>query len=233
MPESSYSVVVPAFNESERVGSEIKRLLTLLAEENVDYQVVVVDDGSTDGTYSQLEILQREHDVVEVVSNPDNRGKGNALKKGFASLEQETDYIIFFDADGDIKPESVVELIETEQEADILAASKWHDESEVEYPFTRTMLSRIFSVFVRIYLGLDVKDSQTGLKLVRYEVLETLVPESSLDGYAFDTEILYLGKNHGYTVLEVPVWLEFGDSSSLSFTGMLDIFLNVLKLRLR
>lgn len=231
MDENLYHILVPAYHEAQNIYSELKDLDEILEKESFNYNLSVIDDGSEDGTYEEILSLAEERDNISPITYSQNHGKGYALREGFRKMDGEPDYVLFFDADGDIRPESVVWMIRLIGEKDVLAASKWHTDSEVNYPLTRVFLSKIFSILTRSYLDLKIKDTQTGLKMFRYEVLEDLIQESELDGYAFDTELLYLAKKNSYNINEAPVKLEFGYGSSLNIKEMVKIFHDVLRIR--
>lgn len=234
MSGKSFHVIVPAYHEAKSV-EHLRLLDRKLSGSEKSYKLSLVDDGSGDGTYGELAELASDRENVTASGYSKNRGKGYAIRKGIRMIEDQPDYVLFFDADGDITPSSLLELIERAEstDADVLAGSKWHDDSCVYYPLSRVMLSRVFSFFTRLYLGLDVRDTQSGLKAVRYDVLEDLIPDSRVDGYAFDTELIYLAKTNSYSVVEVPLHLEYGDESSLDLFDMAKIFRDTVLTRLR
>lgn len=235
MEDPRYHIMVPAYHEEGIVYHEIKVLQDLLEEESVDYRITLVDDGSDDGTFQEAKNLEKNSMKISSLTYQENHGKGYALRKGLEDIDTNPDYIIFFDADGDIRPESLIQMINITEKGDkdILTASKWHKDSEVDYPLLRTALSKILSIYTRFYLGLKVKDTQTGLKALRYPVVEDLRDHTFIDGYAFDIELLYLARKEGYSVEETPVKLIFGGNSSLDIIDIVNIFFDVLKLRMR
>lgn len=232
--QGDYHVIVPAYQEASNIA-DLHVLEDMLEERALDYSISVVDDGSEDGTYAELQELAENSRNIRPLGYPENHGKGYALREGFRKIEGEPDYVVFFDADGDIRPESLIDILELAEETgeDIIVASKWHEDSRTEYPRTRTVLSKIFGVFTRIYLGLGPADTQTGLKAVRYEVLDELIEDLEIDGYAFDTELLYLARKQSYGILEAPVKLEYGDGSFLGLREMFRIMEDSLRLRFR
>lgn len=233
MDKNLYHIIVPAYHEGQNIFEELQKLVDILKENSIEFNLIVVDDGSEDDTFEQIESFAKNRENVEGISYDENRGKGYALREGFAEIDSQPDYVIFFDADGDIKPESAIWLIESLSEEDILAASKWHESSIVNYPITRVILSKIFNLYTKLYLDLDIRDSQTGLKMFRFSILDNLISDSEIDGYAFDTELVYLAKNRSLNIKEVPVKLDFGHGSSLGISSMANIFFDVLKIGLR
>ena len=230
METNLYHIIVPAYHEGNNILDELQELVDILGKNSIEFNLTVVDDGSNDNTLEMIESFADNRENVESISYDVNHGKGYALRKGVSKIDTEPHYVIFFDADGDIRPESVVWMIESLSGEDVLAASKWHEDSQVNYPVERVILSKIFNLYTKLYLGLDIRDTQTGLKMFRFGILDDLISYSKLNGYAFDTELLYLARKKSINVKEVPVRLDFGHGSSLGISSMLRIFLDVLKI---
>jgi glycosyltransferase involved in cell wall biosynthesis len=217
--EESLSVLIPAFNEGAHIREVLSRLLQVLDEMELPYEILVVSDGSTDDTVTQARrITARE---LVVLSYKQRRGKGYALR--YAWERCSGTYIAFLDADLDLHPEGLRTLSELVRfgGADGAVGSKTHPDSKVVYPRFRRFQSLVFRAIVRTRFRLDVSDTQTGMKLFRREVIETVNPLLESDGFAFDLELLVFANDHGFRIVEGPVNLDFGFSST---TGARAVF---------
>lgn len=203
------SVIMPAYNEGSRIKASVLRThheLTLLTDQ---FQIVVVDDGSKDDTSAIVAELARELPRVTLVTLEKNVGKGEALRHGF---KHTTGKLIFFlDADMDIPPEQIGVLLQTMKDAgaDVVIGSKLHPKSRVEYPLHRWIVSIIYFTITRILFGLPVRDTQTGLKVFRREVLELCMPRMLVKAFAYDLELLVIAYHFGFRIFEAPVIIEY------------------------
>lgn len=202
------SILMPAYNEAEVIEPSVKETVRALDRLNHRYQIIVVDDGSMDGTRRRLELLAREHGHLQVVSNRDNFGKGRALKKGFRFAKG--DYVAFLDCDLDLHPSQLQTLVEVmeKESADVVIGSKRHPLSKVTYPWHRRIISTGYFWLVKILFGLPIRDTQTGLKLFKRQVLATVFPKMVVKRYAFDLELLALAHHYGFKIAQAPVVIE-------------------------
>ncbi|MBI4025130.1 MAG: glycosyltransferase [Verrucomicrobia bacterium] len=203
------SVIMPAYNESGRIRDAIFRTHRQLERMTPDFQIVAVDDGSSDGTGDFLDRTAGELDRVTVVKLQPNRGKGEALRQGF--LHATGRLIFFLDADMDLPPEQMDVFLRTmrEEGADAVIGSKMHPESRVDYPLHRRVVSVVYFTITRILFGLPIRDTQTGLKLFRREVLERCMPRMLVKAFAYDLELLALAHHDGFRIAEAPVVIEY------------------------
>lgn len=208
LDEAKLSIIVPVFNEA---GDIIQNLDKLLAE--VDgyfpaFEIIVVSDGSTDGTDTQLYSF-RHPDLKPIVIEK-NSGKGNAVRAGFQQAKG--DYVLFIDGGMEIHPREIrifVGLMAL-YDVDIVIGSKRHPQSSVAYPWYRRFLSWMFQLLVRQLFDIDVTDTQVGIKLFRREAIEAIMPYLEIDRYGFDLELLSLAKRLGYgRMLEAPIRLDY------------------------
>ena len=199
---------MPAYNEAAVIAPSVAETVRTLDRLDWDYEVVVVDDGSMDGTHEKLVRLATEHSQLLVAKNRENFGKGRALKKGFRYTSGE--YVIFLDCDLDLHPSQVKTLFEIMQkeQADVVIGSKRHPESRVEYPWHRRVISATYFFLVKLLFGLPIRDTQTGLKLFRRKVLAQVFPRMLVKRYAFDLELLALAHHYGHSIAQAPVVLE-------------------------
>lgn len=213
---SDVTIVVPFYNPGAAVVVDtVRRLLASLASVDVVHRVIAVSDGSTDGSAEALGAAAFEH--VEVVVLPANRGKGAALRAG---LERSSgSFIGYIDADGDLPPEQIAGMIDIAAAtgADAVVGSKLHPDSRLDVEGYRRVLSTIFRGLVRVLFRLDVRDTQTGLKLYRGDVLTAIVPMLREDGFAIDVEILVAAiRTRRVSIVEAPVQLARGVTTTMS-----------------
>jgi glycosyltransferase involved in cell wall biosynthesis len=199
---------MPAYNEASHILDNLREVVGAL--DGYDYEVIVVDDGSQDRTYVEaFKFVASDPDRVRVIRYDENLGKGNALMCGTSFARG--DYVVFLDADMDLHPSQLPTFfgIMERTGADAVIGSKRHRESKVDYPFVRRVYSTVYYSIIRLMFGLPVKDSQTGLKVFRSEVLQRVLPRILVKRFAFDIEVLANAHRLGYTIVDGPVTLEF------------------------
>ncbi len=200
------SVVMPAYNPGSALRPTVDRLVDVMRAEGVGFELIVVSDGSTDGSMATLE---GAGDEVRIVELPHNRGKGGALHAGFSRARGS--WVGFVDSDGDIDPAHLVQYLKTGRAtgADVVYANKKHADSvSASSPF-RKLVSFGFSTIVGTLFALGVNDTQTGCKLVRREVMADVLPRLHETRFAFDLELFVAAKAAGHTVsVAAPVELQ-------------------------
>ena len=197
------TVVMPAYNEGQQIEDSLEKVDCVLQKNGSKYEVIVVDDGSLDGTSKKAMNYANRNGHVKIVSYERNSGKGHAVKTGFANAR--SDIIVFIDGDLDVEPEQITPFVKALKHADIVISSKWHPESRVEMSVMRRFLSHGFNLLVRLLTGVKFKDTQTGLKAVKRKQLEKIFPRILVKRFAFDVELLVLANIHGLKILELPV----------------------------
>jgi glycosyltransferase involved in cell wall biosynthesis len=218
VPESSaveLSVIVPAYREGRLIYGNLSRLVRELDKLNVTYEVIVVSDGSTDATAAEARRLGSA--AVKVFHYPMNVGKGFALSFGVA--QSVGSLVTFIDADMELDPANIkgfIDLMETSG-CDAVVGSKRHPLSRVAYPRFRRLQSAVYQLLVRLLFNLNVRDTQTGLKLFRRNVLEEAVPLLAIKRFAFDLELLVVAHQLGYrNVCEAPIRLSYQFESTVN-----------------
>lgn len=208
------SVVMPAYNEATHIVPNMFETIDTLAGFCPEFEIVVVDDGSPDGTYHQVvEALAEMGDNIRLVGYERNAGKGNALICGF--YHARGDIVAFLDADMDLHPQQIAGMLERMESAnaDVVIGSKWHRDSKINYPFIRRLWSIGYFMLVRTLFGLPLRDTQTGLKIFRAEVLRRVFPRILAKRFAFDVEVLVNAHLLGYKIIDAPVTLQFARAS--------------------
>lgn len=236
-PSLDLTVVVPYFNPGDRVRETVDELVRTLTATGASFEVIAVSDGSTDGSEQALSGLAQP--LVRTVRLQRNQGKGEALRVGFEMGRGR--FLGFIDADGDLPPDQIATLAalthHAEEPPDVVLGTKRHPRSEVVYPLLRRLYSWGWQQLVLVFFGLRVRDTQTGLKLVRREVLADVLPRMVERRFAFDLELLVVARRLGYhRFVEVPVRIRqrFGSTvSPRAVAGMLfDLLAIFVRLRL-
>lgn len=202
------SIIMPAYNEADYIIYSIEETIKTFNKFGCSWELIVMDDGSTDGTYEKaMEFAKKYPQQIIVGKNPFNLGKGRALKKAFHYVNG--DYVVFLDADMDLHPIQVQTLFDIMRldNADIVIGSKMHPNSKVNYPLQRKIMSLIYYFLVRILFNLPCHDTQTGLKLFKIEVLRNVFPRILVKQFAFDLEVLVNASHLGYRIAEAPIVL--------------------------
>lgn len=222
------SVIMPAYNEAQNLSSIIKETVITLEKCDLEYEVIVVDDGSKDGTYEKALSIAEEQKNVKVFGYKENMGKGHALKQGFQLVHG--DLVLFLDADRDLPPSQIPKFLDYMREsgADIIVGSKAHPLSKVDFPFSRRILSKGYNLLVKILFNLNIKDTQVGIKLFQRQVLEQVFPKVLVKRYAFDIELLANAARLGYSIAEAPVELNYHHSSGVNLRAICYIFLDTV-----
>ena len=200
---SPLSVVVPAYDEEHRIGGSIDRVLSWSAERGVRLELIVVDDGSRDGTARLVESYAPRG--VRLVRLSANRGKGAALRAGVAASTGER--VLISDADFSTPIAEIDRLTPHLAEAEIVLGSRAADDARitVHQPFWRELAGKSFNLAIRLLGVSGIRDSQCGFKLLRGEVARELFAEMTIDRFAFDVELILLARRRGYRVAEVGV----------------------------
>jgi glycosyltransferase involved in cell wall biosynthesis/O-antigen/teichoic acid export membrane protein len=208
------SVVLPCHNAAAGLA-DVLHALSARLERVESYELIVVSDGSTDETVAIAEGFGSER--VRVLRYDERTGKGNALRVGLT--ESRGKYVAFLDADGDIAPDTIGSFLELMKlyEPDIVLGSKRHPLSEVHYPPLRRLLSWTYHRIARLLFRVDVRDTQTGAKLIRRDVLAAVLPRLLEKRYAFDLEFLVVARALGFKrVFEAPVRIEYRFASQVN-----------------
>ncbi len=204
------SVIVPCYNEGPKIRRNLSEICEFLNTFAPNHDLIVVDDGSTDDSLSEIRQAASDYPSIRPVHYAENVGKGYALRAGFERASGE--YVVILDADLDLHPRQLVRFFETQrrESADVVIGSKRHPDSRVDYPKRRRLISFIYSLFLRVLFDLPVRDTQAGLKLFRREVLERVFSKIVCKRFAFDVELLANAHRLGYKIVEAPVELNFG-----------------------
>ncbi|WP_052400188.1 glycosyltransferase [Geoglobus acetivorans] len=227
------SAILPAYNEEDIIENVLHETARTLNWITSRWEILVVDDGSIDSTPEIVKKFAKTDNRVKILSYGKNMGKGFALRYGFQ--HSRGDLVIFMDADLELHPRKIIEFIEImrEEGADIVVGSKRHPKSKVAYPLKRKILSNVYFLLVKILFDLDVKDTQTGLKLFKRDVLADVIPRILVKRYAFDVELLANSVRRGYKIVEAPVELNFRHNSHVNWKEVWKILVDTMAIAYR
>ena len=210
----TYSIVIPAYNEGERLGATLVQVLGYVRAQGWNAEVIVVNDGSRDNTADLVRGFAEKDSRVRLVENPGNRGKGYSVRNGMLNALGEV--VVFSDADLSSPIEEMPKLLEAlAAGADIAIGSRWlRAELQTQrQSMHRQLFGRIFNLLLRIILGLKFKDTQCGFKAFTRRAAQTILPLQRIERWGFDPEILFLARKFGFRVEEVAVlWGHSGDT---------------------
>lgn len=226
------SIIVPAYNEAERIGPTLRSIEAWLRAQDFACEVLLVDDGSADETAS-VALSAWEGDEFRVVTQEVNMGKGAAIRRGM--LEARGDWRLFTDADNSTPIDEVEAFWPlTEQGFDVCIGSRALPDSRLEerQPFYREWMGRTFNVMVRLIAVSGLCDTQCGFKLFSRRAAEAVFPRQTLEGFAFDVECLMLARGLGLRIAEAPVrWINSPASRVSALSDSFEMFSDLVRLR--
>jgi len=230
MKNKKLSVIVPTYKAEKFIYKNLLKMEEKIAKTFPNFEIIAVVDGFVDDSFKEAKKAENEH--IKVIGYEKNQGKGHALKYGFEHSAGE--HITFVDCDMDIDPEQLSNFVPYLSNADLVIGSKRHPFSLVEYPLIRKILSEGFSLYSRLILGISLKDTQTGMKLIKRDVLEVIMPLVMVKKYAFDLELCFLAQKHGFRFVEAPIHIKYQFSGSgIGSRSILGMFIDVLAIRYR
>lgn len=229
------SIIIPAYNEEKRIRSTLEAYAHFLNENNLNYELLVVINGTTDSTPQIVKTLQQSTPAIAMIEISQG-GKGLAIAAGFRdALERRNDLIGFVDADMATSPQAFYDLIKNINGYDGIIASRYMPGSRVTPP--RPLIKRwgskiFFETLTRPLFGINYYDTQCGAKLFKRSVIEKIAPYLSVRQWAFDIEILYLCKRFGFSIKEQPtIWHDQAGSKLRIFRSGLRMIGTLFKLR--
>ena len=230
----SLSIVIPAYNEEQRLAATLERISSYLAGAGWKFsELVVVDDGSRDGTAALVENFGARAPSVRLLRNPGNRGKGYSVRHGM--LEAKGEWALFTDADLSSPIEELEKLWTKAQEAraQVAIGSRALDRSLIgtHQPLLREYAGRAFNLAVRLATGLPFWDTQCGFKLFETLAAREIFRRLRLERFGFDVEVLFIASKLGYATVEVPVrWNDVAGTKVSTLNGLM-AFLDPVRVR--
>lgn len=229
------AVVMPAYNEEQNIEANLLYTSFTIGKFCDSYQIIAVNDGSRDDTEAGILSAVRKDSHIVCVSYGQNKGKGGAIAQGVAVADAK--YIAFLDSDLELDPKMLRYFLRAleSSDADIAIGSKMHRQSRLDYPLTRKILSIGYFIILKILFNLNLKDTQTGIKLFKSSVIKPICKDLQTSGFAFDIEILATASAKGYKIIELPVQLKYSrtktNSSKISFGVIKKMFADTISIR--
>ena len=224
------SIIIPAYNESDRIKASLQKAIDYLGNKDYEYEIIVADDGSTDDT---VEIANSFGGNIRAVALPKNTGKGAAVRMGM--LEAKGDIRIFTDADFSTPIYEIEKIIYSlKNDYDVVIGSRALDYDMVKehQPFYREFMGKTFNKFVQMMVIKGIKDTQCGFKGFTAVAAEEIFSKAKIDGFSFDVEALYLAKKAGMKIDEVPVeWYNDDRSKVNPITDSISMLIEIFKIK--
>ena len=235
MDKPEISVVVPCFNEERTIHKNIKKIAEYLSARFERWEVIAANDGSSDGTARELEKLKDETDSIIVVDNPENEGKGGAVKRGMLVTRYET--VMFLDADLGIPIEELEKFIsEIEKGNDLVIASRFVPGLRIIRPvqWHRRVMEKIFRLIRMVIVNdWNVKDTQCGFKVFKREAAMKIFPKITVKRFAFDAELIFIANKLKYKIKELPISLQNPPNSHIRIIrGPINMTLDLFRIRI-
>jgi dolichyl-phosphate beta-glucosyltransferase len=229
------SLVVPAYNEEQRIESPLEGVVGYLRKHFDQWELIYSDDGSTDGTAAKLMKMKEKYPEIKVVTVPKNKGKGSAVRVGMNAASGNV--ILFSDTDFSTPIDETERLIYFLQNGyDVAIASRGLSASQVEVPqaWPREMMGKLFNILLRSLLPIDFMDTQCGFKMFSRKAVDTILPKMHIDGFAFDVEMLIIAQANQLKIAEVPViWRNVLDSRVHPVRNSMEMIRDILIVRHR
>ena len=220
------SVVIPAYNEEKVIISTLKEVRDFLENNFSNYEIIVVDDCSKDSTFSFISSFTG----LKVLRNLKNHGKGYSIAKGVAQAQG--DWILFMDADNSTKIKELLNFFPYKKDYQLIIASRALKDSKIELRqnFVKVFLGKIGNFFSRLLIDRKIKDTQCGFKFFSRD-LQFLFDKMTIRGFAFDFELIFLARKHGFKVKEIGVTWQNNFDSSVRWHDYPQTFFQILKIR--
>jgi dolichyl-phosphate beta-glucosyltransferase len=226
------SVIIPAYNEEKRILKTLQEIDGYLSRQDYEAEIIVVDGGSKDKTREIVKEMQKEIKNLKLIEVK-GLGKGHAVREGM--LAAQGDFRIFIDADNSTPIEQVERMWpEFKEGFDIVIGSRSAKGAVLDPPqgFFRRFVGWVFKIYRKIIVGLwEIKDTQCGFKGFSKKAAEDIFPQSRINQFAFDPEILLIGKKLGYKIKEIPVYWKNDPESTVNFKSMIKMAFDLLKIR--
>lgn len=229
------SVIIPAYNEEHRIVQTLTDVNAWLSDQTFLWEVIVVNDGSTDNTISVVQKLFQGQSNLTLISLDYNQGKGAAIRKGM--LYARGDYRLFMDADNQIHISELEKFIPLADKQSILIGSKYADSqnnlTRKDISFSRKLVSRLGNLMIRFFFDIQIKDTQCGFKLFPAQIADNLFRLQLLNRFSFDVEILTLATLFGVQIIELPITLyPDQDSRIRTLHDSLHVGLDLIRIKL-
>ena len=234
MTSPELTVIIPAYNESARIGLTLERVLGYLRAQSYSWELIIVDDGSRDDTVEIVGEQIKSAREARLIAYQPNRGKGFAVRTGVLAAKGE--WVVFLDADLSTPPEEIEKALGYLRAGDdMVIGSRALPESQIERqpPLYRRLATTIFDLVKHLLVGLwQFSDTQCGFKAYRQSAVRPLYKRAVIDRFMFDVEILYLAERKRLKVREMPVrWADAAGSKVRFFEGVVNMMKDLVRIR--
>jgi len=215
------SIIIPCYNESKDIAKNVDIVKDYLKENKIDYELIVVNDGSKDNT---KEVIESIPDIIPVSYEP-NRGKGGAVKEGI--LNATGDYVLFMDADLSTDISAINQVVEIAPTCDLLIGSRHAKGSVIKkkQPLLRVFIGWCCRLLVNMKFHTHLKDTQCGFKAMRLDVAKKIIEKQLINNFAFDVEYIYIAKLNNLTIKELGItWSDDRESTVSPFKSSIKFF---------
>lgn len=215
----SLSIVIPCYNEGDKLTinlSKIKKfILSSFTDSDFDFEIIIVNDGSKDDTKNIIENYCKEDSCCRFVTYDTNKGKGFAVKQGIKNSTK--DIVVFMDADLSTDLSALIDVYENIHEYDIVIGSRRHPQSILAIPQgkRRRFVGKMCSLITNMFMSFNISDTQCGFKAFKGDIARSLVLNQTIDGFAFDVELLYIAYLNECSITEIPVIWENDEDSKV------------------
>jgi len=227
------SIVIPVYNDERYIVRNIERLRHDNTLADYDVELIIIDDGSTDNTDVLIKQLVKEMHIKFMSYSP-NAGKGNAFVKG---VERATgEYVLLIDSDLQISPAELPVFfnVMSTYNADAVIGNKRHTYSKIHYTFRRRIISNTYNTMCRKLFGIQLRDTQCGLKLFKRTVLNKVIDKLMVKRYAFDIELLVALRENNYRIADAPVFMDKQyNTGSISVKNIISVFMDTINIWIR
>lgn len=226
------SVVIPVFNESNRIDKGLQEIIKFLKSQSYQSEIILVDDGSTDDTYTKAQSFLKRVANFNIIRHQTNQGKGAAIKSGI--LKASGEYILFTDIDLSTPIAEIEKLLVGLENHDLAIGVRRHPQAKViqHQSFFRESLGHIFTKLTNVLVAPGIFDATCGFKAFRKSAARKIFNTSKLTGWAFDAEVLFLARKFGYSISQMPiVWANDEGTKVHILKDGTQAFIDLLKIR--
>lgn len=228
------SILVPAYNEENRIKKTLLEYNNFLQKNYDDYEIIVICDGCYDQTPTIVKNIAEKNPRIKLLEFGHRLGKGGGLKEGFKHATG--DIIGFTDADGATPPTSYNKLIDaTIKDTDVAIGSRKIKGAKIttHQSKDRELASKAFNLLVNIIFKLNIKDTQCGAKVFKKEVIKKILPSLTTKGFETDVELIWRAKKENYKLKEIPITWEHKGGETFNFKYIPNMFINLIKLKIK
>jgi dolichyl-phosphate beta-glucosyltransferase len=228
------SVIIPAYNEEKNIEQTIRSIFNYLKLKNIEHEILVVIDGSTDNTKSIVKSLIPEIPTLNLISFKENRGKGYVVKMGM--IKAKGDFKLFTDADNSTSIDNIEKMMPYFNKGyDVVIASIGVTGKQIlkgSEPLWRKLFGKLGNLYIRLLVTPGIYDTQRGFKIFTVKAADKIFPKLTIERWGFDVEVLALANKFGFKIKEVPVvWQNNINTSHVKLSAYFQVLLEVLKIK--